>query len=283
MTLVWDNFSRGGSEKLAMLALADWCNDEGESLHPSIGAIAKKINVSDKQARRIIHKFIDEGYLLVVANHYGGDPGQSRHYKLNVGLLKSDTPPTDGSSTPPAGVTPPTYDHSHGCPSTPPTDGSRPLPLVSLTPPTGGSQTTMNHHITTNEPPLEKKSESPDFLFDVTEQTKSDFKKLRLAKKAPITERAITAIRKEAERAGIDLETALIECCARGWAGFKAEWYMKSQSPPARASPDGGKKFKKFSAFDYTHGGDGYGNKQEQFDDNGRTIEGHLVNDISKI
>ena len=72
MTLVWDNFTRGGSEKLAMLALADWCNDQGGSLHPSISGIAKKINVSESQARRIIHGLIDEGYLTVIANHEGG-------------------------------------------------------------------------------------------------------------------------------------------------------------------------------------------------------------------
>lgn len=141
----------------------------------------------------------------------------------------------------------------------------------------------MNHHITTREPPLRKKSDSPDLLFDVTEQTKSDFKKLRSAKKAPITERAIAAIRNEAKKAGISLETALIECCARGWAGFKAEWYMKSQSPPSRASPENNKKHSKFNASDYIHGGDGYGNKREQCDDDFRTIEGHLVSDIPKI
>jgi hypothetical protein len=57
-----------------------------------------------------------------------------------------------------------------------------------------------------------------------------------LAKKAPITERALSAIREEATKAGITLETALIECCARGWTGFKAEWYMnqqRQQAPPA--------------------------------------------------
>ena len=96
------------------------------------------------------------------------------------------------------------------------------------TPSTHDTRTTINHHITTREPPLRKKQDISDFLFDVTEQTKSDFKKLRLAKKAPITERAITAIRNEAQKAGINLETALIECCARGWTGFKADWYLRS-------------------------------------------------------
>ena len=76
------------------------------------------------------------------------------------------------------------------------------------------------------------KKENKNLFFDVTDQTQLDFKKLRSAKKAPITERAITAIRSEAIKAGITLETALIECCARGWTGFKAEWYIKGQSPP---------------------------------------------------
>lgn len=237
MTLVWDNFTRGGSEKLAMLALADWCNDQGGSLHPSISGIAKKINVSESQARRIIHGFINDGYLTVIANHDGGNPGQARHYRLNIEKLS--TPSTHDTRTPCAGATPSVdatpsthaRDPLHGC--------ARPLAPMRETPSTHDTRTTINHHITTNEPSLEKKSkkiDSPDFLFDVTEQTKSDFKKLRTAKRAPITERAISAIRKEAEKAGIDLETALIECCARGWTGFKAEWYAQSRSPPPSAS-----------------------------------------------
>ena len=105
------------------------------------------------------------------------------------------------------------------------------------------SETNPNHKpITNNHKPILKekiiKKENLDLLFDVTEQTKSDFKKLRLAKKAPITDRAVTAIRKEAEKAGVDLETALIECCVRGWTAFKAEWYRRAQSPNPRASPD---------------------------------------------
>ena len=97
MTLVWENFSRGGSEKLAMLALADWCNDEGLSLHPSINGIARKINVSESQARRILHKFIDEGYLSVVGNHNGGSPGKTRQYKLHMNML--ETPSTHDTRT----------------------------------------------------------------------------------------------------------------------------------------------------------------------------------------
>jgi hypothetical protein len=61
----------------------------------------------------------------------------------------------------------------------------------------------------------------------VSEQTWADFKSLRTAKKAPVTERAIDGIYKEASKAGMTLESALRECCARGWTGFKAEWVEK--------------------------------------------------------
>ncbi len=69
--------------------------------------------------------------------------------------------------------------------------------------------------------------------YGVTEQTWSDFKRLRAAKKAPITTRAIEAINKEAMIAGMSLENALRECCARGWTGFKAEWVRSKQDEVA--------------------------------------------------
>jgi hypothetical protein len=40
----------------------------------------------------------------------------------------------------------------------------------------------------------------------------------------------------QAEKAGLSLEAALRECCARGWAGFKASWLEREQAQ-ARASP----------------------------------------------
>ena len=47
---------------------------------------------------------------------------------------------------------------------------------------------------------------------------------LRKSKKAAITKTAIDGICREAEKAGMSLETALRHACERGWAGFKAEW-----------------------------------------------------------
>ena len=62
----------------------------------------------------------------------------------------------------------------------------------------------------------------------------ADWIKLRKTKKAEVTKTAIDGIASEAGKAGLSLDDALRECCARGWAGFKAEWML---SPQARAAP----------------------------------------------
>jgi uncharacterized protein YdaU (DUF1376 family) len=64
----------------------------------------------------------------------------------------------------------------------------------------------------------------------VSDSVWQDFKTLRKAKKAPITERALAGLRVEAEKAGWTLEQALSECCVRGWQAFKADWVSQKPS-----------------------------------------------------
>lgn len=47
---------------------------------------------------------------------------------------------------------------------------------------------------------------------------------IRKLKKLPATETAINEILKEVDKSGLTPDAALRECCARGWAGFKAGW-----------------------------------------------------------
>ena len=63
----------------------------------------------------------------------------------------------------------------------------------------------------------------------VTTEVWDGFLKVRKAKKAPVTEAALAGIQREARKAGWSLNAALTECCARGWAGFKADW-VKTES-----------------------------------------------------
>jgi hypothetical protein len=69
----------------------------------------------------------------------------------------------------------------------------------------------------------------------------ADFKKLRLAKKSPITNTAIKGIEREAAKAGISLADALTECCERGWVSFKADWYANSSTPAAMSARNSNK------------------------------------------
>jgi uncharacterized protein YdaU (DUF1376 family) len=59
---------------------------------------------------------------------------------------------------------------------------------------------------------------------DVDQKVWDDFLQIRKAKRSPITETALTAIRKQADKAGLTVDQALRICCARGWQGFEAEW-----------------------------------------------------------
>lgn len=74
--------------------------------------------------------------------------------------------------------------------------------------------------------------------FDgVDPQVVKDFRALRTKLRAPITSTAMAGIRREAEQAGLTLESALRICCERGWRGFKAEWLKpKGREPPVTSA-----------------------------------------------
>ena len=80
----------------------------------------------------------------------------------------------------------------------------------------------------------------------VSDSVWQEFKSLRKAKKAPITQRAIDALTNEANKAGWTLEKALEECVVRGWQAFKADWVATKANPadivritvPSKNEPD---------------------------------------------
>ena len=79
---------------------------------------------------------------------------------------------------------------------------------------------TNNHKpITNNHKP--NKLHTPE---GVLQSVWDDFVAQRKAKKATITQTALKSIEREARKAGLSLNDALQEICARGWTGFKAEW-----------------------------------------------------------
>jgi uncharacterized protein YdaU (DUF1376 family) len=64
---------------------------------------------------------------------------------------------------------------------------------------------------------------------DVSDEVWTDFLTTRKALKAAVTQTAINAIKREADKAGWTLESALSQICSRGWKGFKADWVTKDE------------------------------------------------------
>ena len=99
---------------------------------------------------------------------------------------------------------------------------------------------------TETETETKKKATSVAPPSGVSDSVWQEFKSLRKAKKAPITQRAIDAITSEANKAGWTLEKALEECVVRGWQAFKADWVATKANPadivrltvPSKNEPD---------------------------------------------
>jgi hypothetical protein len=184
MTLVWDRFPASGSELLAMLALADWCADDGGSLYPSIATLAAKIRVSESQARRLLHGLINDGYVAVIGNANGGAPGATRQYKVIVPKLKalpekiSDQDETGGTGargSADARGRMDARDGSHGCAET------------------GSTHDTQTVNISISEPSFKNKGASaPLSLPEWINETSWDaFVAMRKKIKKPMTDHAI--------------------------------------------------------------------------------------------
>lgn len=87
---------------------------------------------------------------------------------------------------------------------------------------------------------------------DVSEQVWTDWLRTRRTKGFPVTETAMQGITREAEKAGWPVELVLIECMARGWRGFKADWVEGKPRPDiiiaTRVDPDAGKLLARYEA-----------------------------------
>ena len=212
---VWRHFPGGGSELLVMLAMADWCNDDGGNLFPSIETVAKRIRTSVSQARRVSHKLIEDGWLEVVGNKFGGPPGSTRRYRLNVAKLvgistarMDATPPKETTST---GA----REGSHGCEKTGGTDATqdvRKQPSISISKKQRSSAS--QHEIGVDELIAE----------GVDRQHAQDWIELRRRRRAPLTLTAWSDTKAEAVKAGVTAGEAVRIAASRSWQGFRASW-----------------------------------------------------------
>ena len=83
---------------------------------------------------------------------------------------------------------------------------------------------TQNTEHTTQDTVHKKKATGVACPSDVDQQIWDDWKQLRKAKKAPVTETVVSSARKEASKANMSFSDFLSVWCARGSQGLQADW-----------------------------------------------------------
>jgi hypothetical protein len=200
-SVVW-RLSLGSTEKLVMLALADIANDDGEA-YPSNRLLMERTGLSDRAIQKALTKLQDAGYLGREMR-----AGRSTIYRLLPSKPPNDVHPERRS------------------PRTTFTDRGEPR----------SEAPELRSPITITKPSRNRHKNSPLARpVDVSESVWGDWLALRKAKRAVVTQTALDGIAREAAKAGVPLQEALAESCARGWIGFKADWMApRSVGPPGK-------------------------------------------------
>lgn len=86
------------SRKMLAIRLADFADDDGRGIWPTVGRLALETELSERTVQRLLRDFVDEGLLIVVAEG-GGRPGQATRYDFDMQALdnlQSGKPAADG-------------------------------------------------------------------------------------------------------------------------------------------------------------------------------------------
>jgi hypothetical protein len=103
MNWVWLHSRTSGNERLVLLALADACSrDDGSGCWPSVPTIARKANISERSAWRVIARLEESGRLKVTRTG-GGPARRTNAYTL---VMHESAEPAPAGDDPCQNVTP---------------------------------------------------------------------------------------------------------------------------------------------------------------------------------
>ena len=87
MTAVFDRYPNGGGEMLLALSLADFADDDGTRVFPSIKQLAEKTRQSERTVQYQLRRMEESGWLILVNSGNGGR-NQRREYVINPDWIK---------------------------------------------------------------------------------------------------------------------------------------------------------------------------------------------------
>lgn len=74
------------NRKMMAVRLADFADDDGKGIWPTVGRLAQETELSERSVQRILAEFVEEG-LLVVVRKGGSKPGEATRYDFNMAAL----------------------------------------------------------------------------------------------------------------------------------------------------------------------------------------------------
>lgn len=207
--IAWSADVGSSAERLTLLALAKWANDD-LTCFPSLSTLVTDTKLNEKTIREALKRLHEAG--LITIKRQAGHNTRYAITPTKIGSTKNGSTEID----------------------TPTKIGSTPLPKTAGVP----LPKTVPEHISKQiknreeeKPKSRKVSERSSFSIprpeDVPEQLWADFVTHRKAKKAPITETVIKRTRSEAAKCSMTLSQAIEMMVARGWQGFEARFVLK--------------------------------------------------------
>jgi Helix-turn-helix domain len=190
LSAAWD-LPIGSTEKMVLMSLCDFANENG-ICWPSVATICLKTSKSERTVQSALKWLKDNGFYEINGYHK-----QTPLYELNPRKICT-----------PAEIAPPQV--------------SRKTPAKSAPKP---SRTTIVDKA--KALPTKRAIAKPD---GIEQNIWNDYLELRKAKRAPLSNTALTAIQREAAKAGWSMNDTLSECVARGWQSFKADWVRERRN-----------------------------------------------------
>jgi hypothetical protein len=186
--------------KLVAISLADQANDDGVCW-PGVASIRVRTGLSERSVQSAIKKLVDSCYVKIELR-----AGTTTRYTITA---ESFQPPQ----------------HVHPRSTCTPANGAGTVPQhVHPTPAARAPKPTRTIKEATKKKERTHAPDGASMFPGVNPQIVADFGVIRKAKRMPLTQTAVVALKREATKAGLTLEQALTVCCENTWAGFKASW-----------------------------------------------------------
>jgi hypothetical protein len=203
MSLVWDTGPSDKSEILVLLALADFCNDDGECW-PSVAGIARKARMTERGVQKIIARLVDVGWVSI--NQNSGRRG------CNLYTIKTPEPRSPRTTFTPNAKTPP----PNPVPKTP--EPRSPEPSITIIKPSVSDTTRDVFDVLC-------KWASPDAVSSfIAYRRKQKGKALSLT-----AAKRLSGHLEKIFQEGGDTDDALGMAEEKGWQSVEPSWYFKAK------------------------------------------------------